>query len=170
VLLLRYSGIKSAVDRQVAESERWANDAGALQVEAVRLDDSLWSRMRDFIYLRETVLKISVLPARLAETAAECERLAAAHALESMWMAHAVGVLLVALEGNLDRVPAAISEMRMAAQAHGGALIVQRAPREVRRRVDVWGAPGSDFGVMLKLKHELDPRNILNPGRFVGGI
>ena len=43
------------------------------------------------------------------------------------------------------------------------------APAAVRALVDLWGlVPGLDL--MRRLKQELDPRGLLSPGRFVGGI
>ena len=35
---------------------------------------------------------------------------------------------------------------------------------------DVWGDIGPALGIMRRLKSALDPRDTLNPGRFVGGI
>jgi FAD/FMN-containing dehydrogenase len=34
----------------------------------------------------------------------------------------------------------------------------------------VWDAPGPAVRLMKGIKERLDPRGILNPGRFVGGI
>lgn len=31
----------------------------------------------------------------------------------------------------------------------------------------VWGAGGPTFDVMMSVKRQFDPRNVLNPGRFV---
>jgi glycolate oxidase FAD binding subunit len=47
---------------------------------------------------------------------------------------------------------------------------VERAPVELKKPLDVWGDPGTSLPLMKKLKQELDPRGILSPGRFVGGI
>ena len=32
---------------------------------------------------------------------------------------------------------------------------------------DMWGPPGPEFRVMQAIKERFDPKNILNPGRFV---
>jgi glycolate oxidase FAD binding subunit len=34
----------------------------------------------------------------------------------------------------------------------------------------VWGDAGSGLSLMRALKAKLDPKNTLNPGRYVGGI
>jgi glycolate oxidase FAD binding subunit len=51
-----------------------------------------------------------------------------------------------------------------------GAVVVEGAPPEFKKKVDVWGPPRDDFPLMRRLKDEMDPHGILNPGRFVGGI
>jgi len=49
-------------------------------------------------------------------------------------------------------------------------LVVLEAPLPVKRLVDVWGPVGKALRVMQGLKAQFDPKGILNPGRFVGGI
>jgi glycolate oxidase FAD binding subunit len=43
-------------------------------------------------------------------------------------------------------------------------------PPELKSEINVWGAPPADFSLMQKLKSVFDPRGILNPGRFMGGL
>ena len=51
-----------------------------------------------------------------------------------------------------------------------GNLIVERAPKTVKEKVNVWGQARSDVVVVRRLKERLDPSGILNPGRYVGGV
>jgi glycolate oxidase FAD binding subunit len=62
-----------------------------------------------------------------------------------------------------------VSALRAAAAAYGGTVVVLTAPPAVRAAVDVWG-PVSGIDLMRRVKHEMDPRRTLAPGRFVGGI
>ncbi|MDE3178878.1 MAG: FAD-binding oxidoreductase, partial [Acidobacteriota bacterium] len=63
-----------------------------------------------------------------------------------------------------------ILKAREMAVQHGGALVVERCPVEMKRDLDVWGPPGNGFPLMKKLKEVWDPAGTLSPGRFVGGI
>ncbi len=49
-------------------------------------------------------------------------------------------------------------------------LVVESVPAELRGQVPVWDNVGPTLKMMQALKHKFDPNNILNPGRFVGGI
>jgi glycolate oxidase FAD binding subunit len=51
-----------------------------------------------------------------------------------------------------------------------GALVIERAPPELKRDAEVWGEPQADFALMQRLKLEFDPGRTLNRGRFLGGI
>ncbi len=63
-----------------------------------------------------------------------------------------------------------IQELRERAISLGGSLILERSPLEIKKEMDVWGPVGDDFMVMQKLKKLWDPKGILSPGRFVGGL
>lgn len=41
---------------------------------------------------------------------------------------------------------------------------------ELKRRVDAWGPGGDYLGLARRVKEKFDPRGILGPGRFIGGI
>jgi len=63
-----------------------------------------------------------------------------------------------------------IREFSSVAVKNEGHLVVESAPPDIKKRIDVWGEPRGDYEIMRRLKKEIDPKGILNPGRFVGGI
>ena len=67
-------------------------------------------------------------------------------------------------------IVAMVAEARQLATQVGGYALVECCPLEVKRGLDVWGSPGDGLPIMRRLKEQMDPRRILNPGRFVGGI
>ena len=56
------------------------------------------------------------------------------------------------------------------AASQGWAFRIERAPLEVRRRLDVFGPEPATLPLMRSLKQRFDPDRILSPGRFVGGL
>ena len=64
-----------------------------------------------------------------------------------------------------------IAIAREAAVACSGTLVFEALPTPAKRGVDVFGENlGPQLEVMRRLKNEFDPKGLLNPGRFVGGI
>jgi glycolate oxidase FAD binding subunit len=63
-----------------------------------------------------------------------------------------------------------IEELREIWVRRGGSLVVQKAPPSIKKRVDVWGPAGDYLGLTRQVKEKFDPRGVLNPGRFLGGI
>ncbi len=63
-----------------------------------------------------------------------------------------------------------VLEIRDICQRHGGFLSILAAPVTVKQKIDVWGYTGNALQVMRGIKEQFDSKNILSPGRFVGGI
>jgi glycolate oxidase FAD binding subunit len=83
------------------------------------------------------------------------------------------GVLHLALDGvdTADRLERILGPLRQEMAGEGGSVVVERAPLDIKRAIDVWGPVGADaLGIMRRLKREFDPHGVLNPGRFVGGL
>jgi FAD/FMN-containing dehydrogenase len=98
------------------------------------------------------------------------------HDLEHTLLCHSgSGVTLVNIlpdgkrsqESSLtESVAALLGECRKA----GGNLVVQRAPTDMKGGLPVWGEPGSDLPLMKRIRAEIDPANLMNPGRFAVGL
>jgi glycolate oxidase FAD binding subunit len=79
------------------------------------------------------------------------------------------GIVLGDFHGDLtlDKTSRLLSELRQAAVAAHGNLIVTRCPPAWKRDLKVWGEPRGDLALMRAVKRELDPRDLFNPGRFL---
>ncbi len=62
-----------------------------------------------------------------------------------------------------------LSDLRSWLEGNGGYAVVWKGPENLRTE-EIWGTSRDDVNVMRSLKKALDPRRILSPGRFVGGI
>jgi glycolate oxidase FAD binding subunit len=56
------------------------------------------------------------------------------------------------------------------ASAMGSHCVVERAPVEIKRLLDVWGERPNGFALMRRVKEKFDPAGILSPGRYVGKL
>ena len=67
--------------------------------------------------------------------------------------------------GYFERAQAA-AEWLAGTQPSGCKAVIEFAPEESRRRLDLWPSPGGDFEIMKRVKHLFDPGNLLNRGRL----
>ncbi len=64
----------------------------------------------------------------------------------------------------------AVQKTRQIVHRYEGTTVVEQCPLPVKRQIDVWGDAPDSLAVMRQIKDRFDPRGILNPGRFLGGI
>ena len=67
-------------------------------------------------------------------------------------------------------IAAGLRGIQAAATGWGGDAIVERCPESVKEHIDVWGREPSGMAIMRRIKGQFDPGNVLNPGRFIGGL
>lgn len=117
--------------------------------------------------------RVSVLPSRLAALLARFEGEARARGLVLEIAAHAgSGVAWCQLAG-----PRATAEfewcgewMRAHTRGEGGWVVFESVPAALAGRLDPWGFSAPSLRLMEGIKRALDPKRILSPGRFVGGL
>ena len=74
--------------------------------------------------------------------------------------------------GNADPVQTAkeLREIQSTAASLGGDAVLERCPTPVKQYIDAWGSQRSGMNIMRRIKQQFDPENVLNPGRFIGGL
>lgn len=80
------------------------------------------------------------------------------------------GLCQVKINGAKVDVVDTINELRKTVESIGGYAIVRHLPFSIRKEVNVWGEKPSYFSLLEGIKAKVDPKRILNPNRFVGGI
>jgi glycolate oxidase FAD binding subunit len=86
------------------------------------------------------------------------------HAGNGIVRGHALGAT------EIEALASVIDRLRAWAARDGGNLILPRCPTAAKERLRVWGEPRPDWELAARIKRALDPRGLLNPGRFVGTI
>ena len=178
VLVVGFDGVREQVDWQRAELARLTGPLGGRDVRV--LDAAVWARLapaaRVSFPSTAAVMALAVLPSQVAETMERGAGIARALGLASAWAAHAgVGVVRGAVASepvpkDPSALAAVLAEWRDMARAGGGHANLEWAPLAVKSQVPVWDDPGAAGRIMERIKAQLDPRNTLNPGRFVAGI
>ena len=172
-------GVGEAVERQVAEIGEMGRKEGATGTGILRgeEDRAFWIRVRDFPLASHApvILKSNVVISKVAEVFGSYEKIAQEAGIGCAFIGHAGNGILRShiLEDAMarpDKVIDLIGRFMTEAGKHDGNLFVESCPGGLKGKVDVWGLPRSDVALMRRLKEEVDPTGVLNPGRFVGGI
>ena len=180
LLVIDIEDITEAVNRQSEQIKQICKNENGLSVSTIlgQERDALLGRIQDWTMIdaesdSEVCCKVSVPIGRVTEAFQTIEDTAERGKLDTAIMSYAgSGIIYVILTPQTDQAQfeATIENLAIIARQLGGSSIVEHAPAEIKRNVDVWGATCSDIALMRKIKEQLDPKNLLNPGRFVGGI
>lgn len=177
-LLVSCAGVPEAVRAQAADLARLAGEVGAAPTE-VSDAPRTWAALSDFPWLggqrdgtgHWAIWRGGLLPADCAKGMQAIREASRQWVEPCMAASVAHGILRGGFRGATpEAIVSSLAAVRDALGGLGGFLVVQDATPPVHAQIDVWGAPADGLGVMQRLKAAFDPKGILNPGRFVGGI
>jgi len=156
-LYAHLGGFAKPLERSVADLTLFAREAGASAVDAA--DAAIWDRLRAgpagatrlklSLPVSQQVWALSALPAGASAQAS-------------------IGSGIIRVAGEID-LPT-IRRLRAQVHEHLGTLVVEACSIAVKRELDVFGEVPDNFEVMRRLKMQLDPAGVLNPGRFLGRL
>jgi glycolate oxidase FAD binding subunit len=160
-LIGRFQSINESVKEQsnrLLEVGQKLGLDGAIYIDGDEAD--LWQRLQTSMHsaATESVIscKIGVLPTAAVEILTQVE----------LGLIHlASGLGLLQLEDKYQ-----VLKVRDRLQKNSGFLTILAAPVRVKKQVDVWGYTGNALPLMRGIKEQFDSKNILSPGRFLGGI
>jgi glycolate oxidase FAD binding subunit len=174
-LVVGFDGLAEQVQWQATELGALLGPLGGRDLGT--LPPAAWPRLatlaREAFASPTAVMTFSVLPTHVADTIVQASASARKRGLASAWTAHAgVGAVTGALLADREAASVAtvLAEWRTIARAGGGHASLAFAPLAVKSQVPVWDDAGPAGRIMQRIKAQLDPDNVLNPGRFVAGI
>lgn len=164
-------GFEDNAESVAWQIDRLKNELGQADVAIREGTDAepLWSALTEFQAAEVGPLSFvaNLRPSTVASFVAGLDRelwAVQAHAGNGIVRGHAAGGLdLAALTPEIER-------LRAAAVLDGGNLVLSRCPTEWKERLKVWGEPRADWALAERIKRTLDPKGVMNPGRFVGMI
>jgi len=176
-MVIGFDGVAEQVAWQIQELGRLVpGDGGAPRPVSADIWPRLGTAAAEAFAAPAALMRLCVLPTQVGEVMEQGSATARARGLASAWSCHAgVGVVTGALAAGGERhdvtaVADVLRDWRGIARVCAGYAVLDSAPLAVKEAVGVWDDAGAAGRIMLRIKHELDPRNLLNPGRFVGGI
>ncbi len=160
-------------------SRLWNAGAGNVEVAGGNVALRTWQWLADFGWDPDAgeglLVRLGCLPSRVPQMATDVQGMATRNGYGmSMVIGAGRGMVKCFMPGqawfDAGATSGAVDQLRSVAVAAGGYAVVERCPFQVKRHVDVWGDAGEGLALMRRLKEQMDPGRVLNPGRFVGGI
>jgi hypothetical protein len=188
-VVISAGGNSRVVERQRKELPEMATRAKASALvalgdtqQSMKIAAALLGRVREFPALMQAadsaaiIFRIAALPSAMPAIAQRLGALAAEFATRTAIDLRPHGLIYFAiLPTAADGMPIAklmtVAETAFRAMAELAASArIEFAPTELKRAVNVWGAPRPDFELMRRVKKVFDSGDVLSPGRFAGGI
>lgn len=179
MLLVGFGGDPETVAWQVAQCQGIMEQNGAIGVTIVEneslqhLQEVVQEFSADTKNTESVVAKLNLKRTDLAEFATQIAAMPWTRDAEMMALLGS-GVLSVNIPVTSDTdyrsLAGALTQLRQAAMSKQGNLIIEIAPPELKRHIDVWGSIEGTLGLMKQIKAKFDPTGLLNPGRFISSI
>jgi len=178
-------GVAEGIDRQVSEMAERGKGNGGLDPLVLHSEKhhSFWVALRDFTeglnedHAHFISSKSNFLIFRSGEMIEGYEKMASETGMDCALICHSGSGILYSyvfpgknLRLKVESLVELIRKFTSEAVKNEGNLIMESSPLLFKKKVDVWGEARGGDEVMRRLKEQIDPKGILNPGRFVGGI
>jgi glycolate oxidase FAD binding subunit len=129
--------------------------------------EKLWFGLTEFQIASDDPLsfKANLLPSRTVELVRLAENAGC-----SVQARAGSGIVMGHLPDTVTSAAAArslLEPLRDVARACRGNLVILQCDESWKTELPIFGDPEPAWPLMMRLKHELDPRNLLNPGRLL---
>jgi glycolate oxidase FAD binding subunit len=176
-LIVGFEGFSTTVDAEVSEMVNRCRAEGVTDVQV--LEQAQGMALRESLRNYPNYAGDNGVILRVTIPASACNQWYAAVETAPMYdqaviLSHfGCGVYQVMLPDTTVNAADAlqfVQAVSIASTQCDGRMFIEKAPATITEHVPVWGEPTDDWTLMRKIKDTIDPRHILNPGRFVGGI
>ncbi|MGH7855457.1 MAG: FAD-binding oxidoreductase [Candidatus Binatia bacterium] len=160
-------GFAETVERHLREFQAVAGRIGMTQ-EVARDENhiELWERLRDFPLTPNRLIYRVTLP-----RAAIFDFLERVSGWNSSEVISDTSMGTIWLEFPASKTALArFSEVESMARERRGHAVVFAAPAALKAAINIWGPAPPTISLMREIKRQFDPSELLNPGRFLGGI
>ncbi len=175
-------------EHDLASISREAGAAGSVSLEESQRDQ-IFACLAEFQSIAlaanrpAVIFRVPTVPSAMPSLLEKIPSLAGHHGLTCAILIRALGVVYVALLSPEQSPVESALEAKSNSQlincsrsmfdlfiSQGALPMIERCPLDVKAALGVWPPPGADNEIAQRLKRVFDPREILSPGRFRGGI
>ena len=179
MLAVGFGGDTETVAWQLTQCREVMEQNGAIGVTVVEgesqqhLQETIQEFPADSRSIEVVIAKLNLKRTDIAEFAAQVgDANWARHVQMMALLGSDVLYLTLPIMSNTDfqQLADALTQLRQSAMKAQGNLIIETAPSELKRYIDVWGSVGGTLSLMKQVKAKFDPGGLLNPGRFILSI
>ncbi len=178
-LVTGFGGDPETVAWQLAQGQTIVKQNGAIGVTTIegeshqRLQETIQEFSADNGQTEKVIVKVNLKRTDIAEFASQIAEASWASEVQMMVLLGS-GVLHLVIplapETDFQHFADVLSQLRQSVIEARGNLIIETAPPELKRHIDVWGPVGDTLSLMKQVKSKFDAGGLLNPGRFVASI
>ena len=170
-LMVRFQSIPASVREQLGQVEVMGRQLGLPASSYQQAGETnLWQRLKNLMGKPPSesavTCKIGVMPVQAVKTLAALPGLIGDRGLGKINLSSGLGRLYLEEVRSVSQ----LAKLRFLCQDCRGFLTILEASLSLKQQFEPWGYRGNALPMMRKLKEKFDPKNILSPGRFVGGI
>jgi len=169
VLCIGFEGSVREVDWQIETLHREMTGRGVQSEERINEPDAsrLWEALTEFQTCADDPLtfQANLLPSRCMEFAGRATQLGVAVQVHA-----GNGIVVGQLpdeSATIEQTMSILNELRRLGHSAQGNLVVLHCDPEWKSQMPMCGDPEPGWGLMQRLKRQLDPHGLLNPGRFI---
>lgn len=180
ILAMRVLGItKTGLMKRIDKLEELAKRYNCVYSIVINGDEHLrfWKQVQNHPQVASkftTRCKISTLMSKVPDVIGAVQNMGKKHNIKYCIVAHpGLGMIHAYFQSNdYNELSNVLMGLRsyVVDIGYGSSLVIEAAPLEIKKMIDVWGPVRKDFMLMKAIKNVFDPMGILSPGRFVGGI
>lgn len=175
---LKIENVKTAVDSQTNQLENLLSQYKIenRQIISGREETTFWDRITNFYWNKNTKdnisLRIRVPISDVIEIVNIIEDIDQRTKSKLKLSASiGLGIINLNLENEVSILKNSYVLISKKLITLGGNITILSAPTQFKEDLDIWGkVDNATLNLMRNIKHQFDPDNILNPGRFVGWI
>jgi glycolate oxidase FAD binding subunit len=162
VLLVRFAASEEAVSHQLRLTRQIAAQHKEVWMDSNDNSEQLWRSVAT------AGCGSSKVVARVVVTPSSVMKFVKLLGPDEAWQAGAgTGVIRILTAATQDlNLAERLSELRAQAAQLGGTLVIEGGSQDLRLHLDSWGGFNSASLLIGRIKQQLDPANILSPGRF----
>lgn len=180
ILVIKLGGRPLSLDRQIHDCISMCKAQNAQFSDTHIDDESLWKKLADFgsdNTLGPFIsLRTNIPPSKIVHLTKTLTTLFHERGMRLSTVSHpGYGTLVFNLfnDGPVTPIQRTVEILKLFKEPinhAGGHMVIERCPMEIKSHFDIWDYSSDSLNIMRGLKNQYDPKNILNPGRFVGGI